>query len=43
MKRFLKLYIIEEKLTLRTPDIWIFGIMMPVGIMQAVRRQEEAE
>lgn len=33
MKKFLKLYIIEEKLTLRTPDIWIFGIMMPVGIM----------
>ena len=33
MKRFLKLYIIEQKLALRSADMLIFGVAMPVGIM----------
>ena len=33
MKRFLKLYMIEQKLALRSGDMLIFGIAMPVGIM----------
>ena len=33
MKRFLKLYVIEQKLALRSGDMLLFGIAMPVGIM----------
>ena len=33
MKRFLKLYRIEQKLALRSADMLIFGVAMPVGIM----------
>ena len=33
MKRFLKLYMIEQKLALRSGDMLIFGVAMPVGIM----------
>ena len=33
MKRFFKLYSIEQKLALRSGDMLIFGIAMPVGIM----------
>ncbi len=33
MKRFLKLYMIEQKLALRSGDMLLFGIAMPVGIM----------
>ena len=33
MKRFLKLYVIEQKLALRSGDMLIFGVAMPVGIM----------
>lgn len=33
MKRFLKLYMIEQKLALRSADMLIFGVAMPVGIM----------
>ncbi|MDD6251050.1 MAG: ABC transporter permease, partial [Oscillospiraceae bacterium] len=33
MKRFLKLYIIEQKLALRSADMLIFGMAMPIGIM----------
>lgn len=33
MKRFLKLYIIEQKLALRSADMLIFGVAMPVGIL----------
>ena len=30
MKRFLKLYSIEQKLFFRTPDAFLFGICMPL-------------
>lgn len=33
MKRFLKLYMIEQKLALRSGDMLIFGMAMPVGIL----------
>lgn len=33
MKRFLQLYIIEQKLALRSGDMLIFGVAMPVGVM----------
>lgn len=33
MKRFLKLYVIEQKLALRSCDMIIFGVAMPVGIL----------
>lgn len=33
MKRFLKLYLIEQRMALRSGDILLFGIAMPVGIM----------
>ena len=33
MKRFFKLYMVEQKLALRSGDMLIFGIAMPVGIM----------
>ncbi|MGN0167680.1 MAG: ABC transporter permease [Acetatifactor sp.] len=33
MKRFLKLYLIEQKLSLRSGDMLLFGVAMPVGIM----------
>ncbi|MGN1160348.1 MAG: ABC transporter permease [Lachnospiraceae bacterium] len=33
MKRFLKLYMIEQKLSLRSGDMLVFGVAMPVGIM----------
>ena len=33
MKRFLQLYIIEQKLALRSGDMLIFGVATPVGIM----------
>ncbi|MDD6233092.1 MAG: ABC transporter permease [Frisingicoccus sp.] len=33
MKRFLKLYMIEQKLALRSGDMLLFGVAMPVGIM----------
>lgn len=33
MKRFLKLFSIEEKLVLRTPDVIVFGVLMPLGVM----------
>ena len=33
MKRFLKVYMIEQKLALRSGDMLIFGVAMPVGIM----------
>lgn len=33
MKRFLKLYMIEQKLALRSGDMLLFGVTMPVGIM----------
>lgn len=33
MKRFLKLYVIEQKLALRSGDMLLFGVAMPVGIM----------
>lgn len=33
MKRFLKLYMIEQKLALRSGDMLIFGVAMPVGVM----------
>ena len=33
MKRFLKLYSIEQKLTLRSCDMLIFGVAMPVGVL----------
>lgn len=33
MKRFYKLYVIEQKLALRSGDMLLFGVAMPVGIM----------
>lgn len=33
MKRFFKLYMIEQKLALRSGDMLLFGLAMPVGIM----------
>lgn len=33
MKRFLKLYGIEQKIGLRTMDMMIFGVLMPIGIL----------
>ncbi|MGN0245573.1 MAG: ABC transporter permease [Lachnospiraceae bacterium] len=33
MKQFLKLYLIEQKLALRSGDMLLFGVAMPVGIM----------
>lgn len=33
MKRFFKLYLIEQKLGLRSGDMLLFGVAMPVGIM----------
>lgn len=33
MKRFLKLYMIEQKLALRSGDMLLFGVAMPVGVM----------
>ena len=33
MRRFLKLYLIEQKLALRSGDMLIFGLVMPVGVM----------
>ncbi|MBO5238337.1 MAG: ABC transporter permease [Lachnospiraceae bacterium] len=33
MKRFLRLYMIEQKLALRSGDMLIFGVAMPVGVM----------
>ena len=33
MKRFLKLYLIEQKLALRPGDMLLFGVAMPVGVM----------
>ncbi|MGN1146036.1 MAG: ABC transporter permease [Acetatifactor sp.] len=33
MKRFLRLYSIEQKLALRSCDMLIFGVFMPVGIL----------
>lgn len=33
MKRFLKLYRVEQKLALRSGDMLLFGVAMPVGIM----------
>lgn len=33
MKRFLSLYSIEQKLALRSCDMLIFGVFMPVGIL----------
>ena len=33
MKRFLKLYLIEQKLALRSGDMLLFGVAMPVGVM----------
>lgn len=33
MKRFMKLYLIEQKLALRSGDMLLFGVAMPVGIM----------
>ncbi|MGN0325575.1 MAG: ABC transporter permease [Lachnospiraceae bacterium] len=33
MKRFFKLYLIEQKLALRSGDMLLFGVAMPVGIM----------
>lgn len=33
MKRFLKLYLMEQKLALRSGDMLLFGVAMPVGIM----------
>lgn len=33
MKRFLKLYMIEQKLALRSGDMLIFGVAMPVGVL----------
>lgn len=33
MKRFLKLYSVEQKLGLRSGDMILFGVAMPVGIM----------
>ena len=33
MKRFFKLYVIEQKLALRSGDMLLFGVAMPVGIM----------
>ena len=32
MKRFLKLYLIEQKLALRPGDMLLFGVAMPVGV-----------
>lgn len=33
MNRFIKLYLIEQKLALRSADMLLFGVAMPVGIM----------
>ena len=33
MKRFLKLYMIEQKLALRSSDMLTFGVAMPVGVL----------
>lgn len=33
MNRFIKLYLIEQKLALRSGDMLLFGVAMPVGIM----------
>lgn len=33
MKRFFKLYLIEQKLALRSGDFLLFGIVMPAGIL----------
>lgn len=33
MKRFLKLYMIEQKLALRSGDMLIFGVAIPVGVL----------
>lgn len=36
MKRFFKLYLIEQKLGLRSCDMLIFGIAMPVGVLALI-------
>ena len=36
MKRFLKLYWIEQKLGLRSCDMLIFGVAMPVGVLMLI-------
>ena len=33
MKRFLRLYRVEQKLAFRSPDMLVFGVGMPVGIL----------
>lgn len=33
MKRFLKMYMVEQKLALRSGDMLIFGVGMPIGIL----------
>ena len=33
MKRFMKLYAVEQKMALRSADSMIFGVAMPVGIL----------
>ena len=33
MKRFLRLYSVEQKLAFRSPDMLLFGVGMPVGIL----------
>lgn len=33
MKRFLRLYSVEQKLSFRSPDMLLFGVGMPVGIL----------
>ncbi len=36
MKRFLKLYLIEQKLGFRSLDMMIFGVAMPVGVLALI-------
>lgn len=36
MKRFLKVYRVEQKLFLRSPDILIFGICMPLAVLALI-------
>ena len=33
MRRFLKLYTVEQKLAFRSIDSIIFGVIMPIGIL----------
>lgn len=45
MRRFLTMYIIEQKISFRSPDVILFGLMMPVvvfGIITMIMGNKEA-